>query len=123
MTLQDHDDLYGLPPDFRRDRLHAAFITSLVALAADLPAREIVGKSQRTGQAATRARQLAIYLAHVTLSWPLARAAFAFGRDRTTAGAAVRTIEDLRDDPGIDARISALECCVRQAPTPWEDAA
>ena len=123
MTEQDQSDLYGLPPDFRRDRLHAAFITSLVALAADLPARDIAGKSQRTSQAATRARQMAIYLAHVTLSWPLARAAFAFGRDRSTAGAAVRTIEDLRDDPELDARISALECCVRQAPAPWEGAA
>lgn len=122
MTPQDQSDLYGLPPDFRRDRLQAAFITSLVALAADLPAREIAGRT-RTSQAATRARQVAIYLAHVTLSWPLARAAFAFGRDRTTASTAVRTIEDLRDDPGMDARITELETCVRQAPLPWESAA
>ena len=122
MTLQDQSDLYSLPPHFRRDRLQAAFITSLVALAADLPAREIAART-RSSQAATRARQVAIYLAHVTLSWPLARAAFAFGRDRTTAGNAVRTIEDLRDDPGMDARISELEICVRQAPGPWDGAA
>ena len=119
MTAQVQNDLYGLPPDFRRDRLHAAFITSLVALAADMPAREIVGRT-RSNQAATRARQLAIYLAHVTLSWPLARAAFAFGRDRTTAGAAVRSGEELRDDPEMDARIAVLETCVRQAPAAWE---
>lgn len=121
MTL-DQSDLYSLPPHFRRDRLQAAFITSLVALAADLPAREIAART-RSSQAATRARQVAIYLAHVTLSWPLARAAFAFGRDRTTAGNAVRTIEDLRDDPDMDARISELEICVRQAPGPWDGAA
>ena len=119
MSAQDQNDLYGLPPDFRRDRLQAAFITSLVALAADMPAREIVGRT-RSNQAATRARQLAIYLAHVTLSWPLARAAFAFGRDRTTAGAAVRSGEELRDDPEMDARIAVLETCVRQAPAAWE---
>lgn len=122
MNPQDQTDLYGLPPEFRRDRLHAAFITSLVALATDLPAREIAGRT-RSSQAATRARQVAIYLAHVTLSWSLARAAFAFGRDRTTAGVAVRAVEDLRDDPGMDARIAELESCLRQVPAPWERAA
>ena len=121
MIIQDQTDLYGLPPEFRRDRLHAAYITSLVALAVDLPAREIAAHTRKT-QSVTRARQLAIYLAHVTLSWPLSRAAFAFGRDRTTAGSAVRTVEDLRDDPEMDARIAALEACVRQAPAAWEPA-
>lgn len=118
MTHQDPIDLYGLPPDFRRDRLQAAFITSLVALATDMPAREIAAPT-RSSQAATRARQLAIYLAHVTLSWPLARVALAFGRDRTTAGVAVRAVEDLRDDPVVDGRLAALESCIRQAPEPW----
>jgi chromosomal replication initiation ATPase DnaA len=119
MIIQDQTDLYGLPPEFRRDRLQAAYITSLVALAVDLPAREIAAHT-RKNQAVTRARQLAIYLAHVTLSWPLARAAFAFGRDRTTASTAVRTVEELRDDPAMDARIAELETCVRQAPGAWE---
>ncbi len=122
MTANDPSDLYGLPPDFRRDRLHAAFITSLVALATDMPAREIAGPTRRN-HAATRARQVAIYLAHVALSWSLGRAALAFGRDRTTASTAVRTVEDMRDDPGMDARIAELELCVRHAPAPWEAAA
>ena len=118
MTLQDHTDLYGLPPEFRRDRLKAAFITSLVSLATDLPAREIAG-AKRSSQAATRARHLAIYLAHVTLSWPLSRVAQAFGRDRTTAGHAVRSVEDLRDDAQMDARLTELEVCIQQAPECW----
>jgi len=122
MINQDQTDLYGLPPEFRRDRLQAAYITSLVALAVDLPAREIAART-RSSQAVTRARQLALYLAHVTLSWPLSRAAFAFGRDRTTAGSAVRTVEDLRDDPEMDARIAELEDCVRHAPAAWDPVA
>lgn len=121
MTTLSETDLYGPPPDFRRDRLQAAFITSLVALATDLPARDIAARV-RSSQAATRARQVSIYLAHVTLSWPLARVALAFGRDRTTAGNAVRTIEDLRDDPQMDARLAALEFCILQAPEPWSGA-
>ena len=117
MTLQDHDDLFGLPPDYRRDRLTVAFITSLVGLATDMPARDILARSRST-QAATRARQMAIYLAHVTLSWPLARVAQAFGRDRTTASHAVRAVEDLRDDPLLDARLTEMEACIRQVPDP-----
>ena len=117
MITQQQDDLFGPPPDYRRDRLRVAFITSLVGLANDVPAREIAARG-RSGQAATRARQIALYLAHVTLAWPLARVAQAFGRDRTTAGNAVRTIEDLRDDPAIDAHLNDLETCIRQAPEP-----
>lgn len=118
MTLQDHDDLFGLPPDYRRDRLTVAFITSLVGLASDVPAREIIARARRSSQTATRARQMCIYLAHVTLSWPLARVAQAFGRDRTTASLAVRAVEDLRDDPLVDAHLADLEACIRQAPEP-----
>lgn len=118
MTPQHEMDLYGPPPDFRQDRLKAAFITSLVGMATNLSAREIAERTRST-QPVTRARQLAIYLAHITLSWPLARVAYAFGRDRTTAGNAVRIIEDLRDDPVMDARLSTLESCILQAPGSW----
>jgi chromosomal replication initiation ATPase DnaA len=117
MTLQDQDDLFGLPPDFRRDRLRVAFITSLVGMASDVPAREIASRT-RSSHAALRARQIAIYLAHITLSWPLSRVAFAFGRDRTTASNAIRVVEDLRDDPAMDAHLTDLETCIRQAPEP-----
>lgn len=117
MIIQQQDDLFGLPPDYRRDRLRVAFITSLVGLTHDLPAREIAARG-RSGHAAIRARQIAIYLAHVTLAWPLARVAQAFGRDRTTAGYAVRTVEDLRDDPAMDAHLTDLEACIRQVPEP-----
>jgi chromosomal replication initiation ATPase DnaA len=117
MSFQETDDLFGLPPDHRRDRLTVAFITSLVALAADLPVRDIIAPN-RGSVAGTRARQLAIYLAHVALSWPLGRVALAFNRDRTTAGHAVRRVEDLRDDPALDARLSELETCIRLASEP-----
>ena len=67
--MADHqqDDLFGLPPDYRRDRLRIAFITSLVGLANDVPARDIAARG-RSGQAATRARQIAIYLAASTVA-------------------------------------------------------
>jgi chromosomal replication initiation ATPase DnaA len=55
------------------------------------------------------ARQLAIYLAHVALGHDLSHLALAFGRDRATIRHALRRIEDRRDDPGFDRRVSRLE--------------
>jgi hypothetical protein len=39
----------------------------------------------------------------------LSDAGFLFGRDRTTASHACRVIEDLRDDPGLDGLLDAME--------------
>jgi hypothetical protein len=41
-----------------------------------------------------------------------------FGRNRTTASHAVQRLEDLRDQPGFDAALEALEACVRAGPPP-----
>ena len=59
------------------------------------------------------ARQTAMYLGHVVFGLNLTRLGRAFGRDRTTAGHACRTIEDCRDDPAVDQALGMLEaaCC------------
>ena len=77
-----------------RDAALAGFAAQVVALATDVPARDIIGSNRRTA-AVSRARQFAMYLAYVTFQWPLSRVGAAFGRDRTTAGYACRQIEDL----------------------------
>lgn len=58
------------------------------------------------------ARQAGMYLARVALGMTLSSAALLFGRDRTTASYACRVIEDLRDDPGFDALLHAMEAFV-----------
>jgi chromosomal replication initiation ATPase DnaA len=58
------------------------------------------------------ARQTGMYLAHVTLGMTLLGAGHLFGRDRTTASHACRVVEDLRDDPGFDALLRAMEAFV-----------
>lgn len=118
MSAVSYEDVWDTVPDPRRDRLAAAFVTSLVALATGVPAREIAAPTRARAPAA-RARQIAMYLAHVGFAWPMARVATAFGRDRTTASHACHRIEDLRDDAAFDARLSALEACLRQAPEPF----
>ncbi len=118
MIAISDEDIWDGAPDPRRDRAAAAFVTSMVAMATGIPAREIASPTRARAPAA-RARQMAMYLAHVAYAWPMSRVAAAFGRDRTTASHACHRIEDLRDDPDFDARIEVMESCLRQAPEPW----
>jgi chromosomal replication initiation ATPase DnaA len=117
MNALGYEDVWDTAPDPRRDRLAAAFVTSMVAMATGVPAREIAAPTRARAPAA-RARQIAMYLAHVGYAWPMSRVAMAFGRDRTTASHACHRIEDLRDDAAFDAQISAMEACLREAPEP-----
>jgi chromosomal replication initiation ATPase DnaA len=71
-------------------------------------------KSRHRGsQVSTRARHVAIYLAHVALGLKLAEVGNAFRRDRTTVAYACARIEDARDDPAFDATLSCLENSAR----------
>jgi chromosomal replication initiation ATPase DnaA len=101
------------------DASQAGFVLDLVALATGVPAGHLRSPTRNHARAA-RARQIAMYLAYVGYSWPLARVGKAFGRDRTTAGYACRLIEDLRDDRAFDAELERLEDCLRAAPRPFD---
>lgn len=98
-----------------RDLSVAALITQMVAYSTGVCAGEIA-RGGRARADAARARQIAMYLAHTGLSWPLWRVGQAFGRDRTTAGHACGIVETLRDDRLFDARLEALEACLKAAP-------
>lgn len=97
------------------DRARAGFLTYLVSLATGIEAPSIASRKRSSARAA-RARQVAMYLAHIGFAWPMRRVGAAFGRDRTTASHAVHRIEDLRDQPGFDVLLEGLEACVRAAP-------
>lgn len=83
-------------------------VVDLVSRHANVPIAAIFGSSRDTRPIA-RARQLAMYLAHVMLGENLTSVGLAFGRDRTTVSYACALIEDLRDDPRFDADVCALE--------------
>ncbi len=102
-------------PDYRRDRLRAAFVTSLVAMATGVSPVDISSRTRNRAEAA-RARQIAMYLSHISFEWPLTRVGAAFGRDRTTAGYACHRVEDLRDDADFDAHLSVMEACLKYVP-------
>lgn len=83
-------------------------VISLVAQQKNLPVHLLTHRS-RSRLPAARARQLAMYLAHVVLGRSLTEIGEAFGRDRTTVSYACALIEDMRDDPRFDAEVEGLE--------------
>lgn len=56
-----------------------------------------------------RARQVAMYLAHVVCGLSLTEVGRVFARDRTTVSHACSVIEDGRDDPNFDRVLDLLE--------------
>jgi len=86
-------------------------VTAAIALVADeLGIRKgaIVTRCRGT-RPAVHARQLAEYLVAVVFDRSAGRIAPAFHRDRSTVEHDLGVIEDGRDDPEWDARISRLE--------------
>jgi chromosomal replication initiation ATPase DnaA len=88
--------------------LAVELVRDFCAAAFSVPASDIGAPTRRQADTA-RARQTAMYLAHVVFSVPLSAVARHFGRDRTTAEHACRLVEDSRDDPVIDAHLDAIE--------------
>jgi chromosomal replication initiation ATPase DnaA len=71
---------------------------------------------RRHSAAVTRARHVAIYLAHVALGRSQARLARALGRGAAGVAYAVRAVEDARErDRALDAAIAVFEDMLRDA--------
>ena len=104
------------------DRLKAALVAHLVAVATGVPAQAVLGTNGKA-VAVVRARQIAIYLAHTGLGWPQERVGAAFRRDRSTVSHSCARVEDWRGDEAFDRQLSELEACLQAAPsTPSERA-
>ena len=55
------------------------------------------------------ARQIAMYLTHITCGHSYTEIGLSFGRDRTTVSHACQLIEDKREDPEIDWSLDLME--------------
>lgn len=84
------------------------FVATLVGWATGIDDARLLAQGRGPGDTA-RARQIAMYLLHTSLSASYGEVARAFGRDRTTVSHACRLIEDMRDDPRHDALLCRLE--------------
>lgn len=108
------------PPVEDGDRIRAGLAMQLIALPTGVT-MEAMRSRERMGIGPTRARWLALYLAHVGFGWPLDRVAYAFGVNRATASIACRWVEDARDNPVLDALLERVEAAVHEvceAPRP-----
>lgn len=96
----------------RRDCDILPIIEGCVMAVFDVPCEGLRISSRGKAEVAF-ARQVAMYLAHVVAGLTLTDVGRRFGRDRTTAAYACRLIEDRRDDPAFDKRLSALEAAIQ----------
>jgi len=87
---------------------------TVAAHAYGLPAAALAGAG-RGDSRVSRARQVAMYLAHGVLEMTIGQIARAFGRDRSTVSHACRCIEDAREDPNIDRTMDWLETLLRRS--------
>jgi len=77
-----------------------------------VPASELQAPTRCRAHVA-KARQVAMYLAHVGLGLSYTDAGRLFGRDRTTVAHACRLVEERREDPRFDASLDYLEQTLR----------
>jgi hypothetical protein len=92
-------------------RSRVALCGAAAAACLAIPQAELAGRPKTKRVA--RARQIAIYLAHVGFGLNYTHLGRAFGRDRTTIRHACRRIEDRRDGRGFDRALDCLEAALR----------
>ena len=91
-----------------REQAGLAQVLALISRERRIPIRLLVHVSRCQADTA-RARQTAMYLAHIAKGISLTAIGEAFGRDRTTVSYACSLIEDLRDDRQFDEELDRLE--------------
>lgn len=92
----------------------ARLAEAAVAAAAKVPLAGMRG-ARRGRRPTAWARQMAMYLAHVSFGLSLTRVGICFGRDRTTVRHACARIEDRRDDLRLECGLNALEAALLAA--------
>ena len=107
MTLPRIIDARG--EDARADDPGAARQLEAMVASAFAVRPEAIRNKRRGRARAAFARQVAMYLTHTRLGLTYTAAGSLFGRDRTTAAHACRTVENRREDPKVDAAVNFLE--------------
>jgi len=96
----------------RAARLVARMAKEVVCEAYGLPHAALMS-AERRGAALARARQTAMYLAHVVGQLSLGEVAAEFNRDRSTISHACINIEDSRDSPIHEVQLVYMERLLR----------
>jgi hypothetical protein len=88
------------------------FLFHVVSVAHGVSQAELFAPT-RSRAAIALARQVAIYLGHISCGVSLTDAGARMGRDRTTAAHACNRIEDRRDDAVFDTALDYLDAALR----------
>lgn len=83
-------------------------LINLLSETLEVPSR-LLRSTSRCNASVARARQIGMYLAHVSLGLTMAQVASGFARNKSTVVHACHTIEDLRDDEDFDAFVARQE--------------
>jgi chromosomal replication initiation ATPase DnaA len=94
-------------------RLIARMAKEIVCEAYCIPHAELMAPERRSA-AHARARQAAMYLAHVVGQLTLNEVSDYFGRDRSTVSHACINVEDSRDSPVIELQLDYMERRLRE---------
>lgn len=110
-------DLYRVPPSCHRAssaimQTRRVIIERAVCHVFSVDLGEITANTRGKKKVAF-ARQVAMYLAHVTFGMSLGEVGMSFGRDRSTARHACRLVEDRREDWTLDYALDHLERAAR----------
>ena len=92
----------------KKDPQRAQLIVAAVTLEFGTPYMDVRSKTRGASEICF-ARQISMYLMNVIYGVSLTRIGRAFNRDRSTASHACNLIEDYREDPLLDQKISRLE--------------
>lgn len=85
-------------------------LATLLAVEAGADPRQVLDAPEQGGKCqASTLRQRAIYLTVMCLDVPLSQAAKAAGVSKQAVSKALRRIEDQRDDPDFDGKLTRLE--------------
>jgi uncharacterized Ntn-hydrolase superfamily protein len=106
----------GDPGDGFVEGQHAARVLASIVSSAFSVRPDAVRGPGRGGKTTAFARQVAMYLSHTHLGFSYTAAGALFGRDRTTAAYACRTVEEKREDAGVDALVDCVERAVARVP-------
>lgn len=104
------------PSASHRDHVVAACdgVIDIAAALFDVSGKDLRGPGRST-LAVSRVRQIAMYVAHVTLGFTMANVGQGFGRDRTTVLHACHQIEDMREDEEFDGIVARVEQVIAAA--------
>lgn len=89
-------------------------VIDIAAALFGVPGRDLRSPS-RSAVPVSRVRQIAMYVAHVTLRLSMREVGQGFGRDRTTVLHACHLVEDLREDEEFDRIVARVELVVAAA--------